>query len=302
MTNGLFLYHRDFRLIDNKALLNAEKMCKKIYTCFIFTNEQVKKNKFKSENSVQFMIESLEDLQDAIKNDGGKLLLFHGNNIDILKELFKILNIDILFFNEDYTPYAKERIDKIKNLCKKNDVECETSHDYYITEPGTVINKSGTPYVRFNSFYESVFLEHEFQPPNKKKITKLASTTKSLDNAISLKDALSTFVRTPNENLAVHGGRKLAEKHLRDAVKNMGDYKSSRDDMSQETSMLSAYIKYGCLSIREVVNRFRVKFTPHHELIRQLVWRDFYMHILQNFQRLKFTWIIQLNFVEKVDM
>ena len=44
--------------------------------------------------------------------------------------------------------------------------------------------------------------------------------------------------------------------------------------------MLSAYIKYGCISIREVTNKFKGKYGKHNEFIRQLIWRDFYMHIL----------------------
>ena len=41
---GLFLFHRDFRIIDNNGLVNASKECDKLYTCFIFTKEQVKQN------------------------------------------------------------------------------------------------------------------------------------------------------------------------------------------------------------------------------------------------------------------
>jgi deoxyribodipyrimidine photo-lyase len=44
--------------------------------------------------------------------------------------------------------------------------------------------------------------------------------------------------------------------------------------------LYKAYIKYGCLSIREIVTKIRIKYSIHHELIRQLIWRDFYMHLL----------------------
>ena len=45
---GLFIFHRDFRIIDNKGLINASKICEKLYTCFIFTPEQVSNNDYKS--------------------------------------------------------------------------------------------------------------------------------------------------------------------------------------------------------------------------------------------------------------
>ena len=50
--------------------------------------------------------------------------------------------------------------------------------------------------------------------------------------------------------------------------------------MSIETSSLSAYIKFGCVSIREVYERFARKYGKFHELVRQLIWRDFYAHLL----------------------
>ena len=38
----------------------------------------------------------------------------------------------------------------------------------------------------------------------------------------------------------------------------------------------SAYLKYGCISIREVYFYIRENTTCNDEFIRQLIWRDFY--------------------------
>ena len=69
--NGLFIFRRDLRIIDNNGLNLLSKMAKNIYTIFIFTPEQVGSgNKYKSDNCVQFMIESLEDLASQISKAG----------------------------------------------------------------------------------------------------------------------------------------------------------------------------------------------------------------------------------------
>ena len=66
--NGLFIFRRDLRIVDNIGLNLLNTKCKNIYTIFIFTPEQVSdKNKYKSEYAVQFMIECLEVLSDDIK-------------------------------------------------------------------------------------------------------------------------------------------------------------------------------------------------------------------------------------------
>lgn len=55
---NLFLFHRDLRIIDNTSLIKQLKIFKKVIPIFIFPPEQIdpKKNKYFSNNSVQFMI------------------------------------------------------------------------------------------------------------------------------------------------------------------------------------------------------------------------------------------------------
>jgi deoxyribodipyrimidine photolyase len=50
---------------------------------FIFTPEQInpKKNKYFSNNSVQFMIESLHELSNDINEYKGKMYFFKGDNL-----------------------------------------------------------------------------------------------------------------------------------------------------------------------------------------------------------------------------
>ena len=89
--NGLFIFHRDFRIHDNVGLNAAAKDCDKLYTCFVFTNEQVVRNSYKSKNSVQFLIESLNDLSKQISGEKGKLIVLHDSTINALKTINIIL-------------------------------------------------------------------------------------------------------------------------------------------------------------------------------------------------------------------
>ena len=280
MTNGLFIFHRDFRIVDNNGLIQLSKKCDKLYTCFIFTNEQVLRNSYKSTNAIQFMIESLMDLEKEIKNAGGKLIICHGSNTVCLSNLINHLDIEILGFNEDYTPYAKERIEKIKKMCKKEEVDLEMFHDYYINEPGTILSGSNTVYQKFTPYYEKSIIDGDFKIPSKTMVKNLAKTTKTIGQTITLDYAMEKYVGQENENLVVRGGRTLGLSQLRKALISTKKYKDDRDDMSKETSILSAYIKFGCISIREVTSKFYVKYGKHSEFIRQLIWRDFYMDLL----------------------
>jgi len=273
--NGLIIFRRDLRVIDNVGLNLANTKCKKIYLVFIFTPEQVtSSNKFKSDNAVQFMIETLKDLQSQI---GGKLMCFYGHNEKIVGELINSLEIDCVCFNADYSPYAIQRDISIIKLCNKKDVHIEFGHDYYLHTPGTILNGTGQTYQKFTPFYEAS-LRKRVDPPAPKKTIHFASSSKNLANSISLDNALKRFTKV-NPDLLVHGGRTNGLKQMKVAAKNIKSYGKTHNELTKPTSELSAYIKFGCVSIREVYKAFRSK----HDFIRQLFWRDFYANILYAF-------------------
>ena len=64
------------------------------------------------------------------------------------------------------------------------------------------------------------------------------------------KEAHKKFIGDLNNEIAIHGGREYGMKQLKHALQHLNKYNETRDIMSEETSMLSAYIKYGCISIR----------------------------------------------------
>lgn len=275
--NGLFIFRRDLRIVDNKGLLLANSRCKNLYTIFIFTPEQVTgANKFKSDNAVQFMIESLQDLASAISKKGGHLYTFYGKNDTIIKQLIKSLDIELVCFNKDYSPYAVKRDESIIELCQKKDIDCqvEVAQDYYLLEPGTVLNGSKKMYQKFTPFYNSAHKKH-VDLPSSKQVTNLAKTSKQLANTLSLETALHRFT-TVNPDISVNGGRQHAISQIKSAARTQSHYSRTHNELSKDTSMLSAYIKFGCLSIREVYKVFR----HNTDLIRQLWWRDFYANIL----------------------
>jgi deoxyribodipyrimidine photo-lyase len=281
MKNGLFIFRRDYRITDNIGLLNASKLCDRLYTCFIFTPEQVgKSNSYRSQNAIQFMIESLEELSVKIREHGGELLVFYGKNNTILKELIQVLNIQGIFFNKDYTPYAIQRDQDIQSLCKKLSIECQMSQDYYLYEPGTILS-SDHAYKKYTPFMEAV-LHQKVEEPIKKIPKNLVSTGSRFHNKISLKEAANNFTK-PNPVILVHGGRSNGLQKLKLACREQSKYDVQRNMFIAKTSFLSAYIKFGCVSIREVYHSFKKEYGLGHGLIRELIWREFFVHVLYGY-------------------
>ena len=279
MTTGLFLFHRDLRIVDNIGLIDADTRCDKLYTCFIFTPDQVsEKNKYRSSNAIQFMIESLAELSQEISNRGGKLIILYGNQHTVLPKLMNDLGIDMLFYNRDYSPYAVGRDKQTQLYCKNVGKECIECGDYYLYEPGTVLTGSNTTYKKYTPFYNAV-VDMDVASPSKRRISHLSSTSMKIQNETSLSAALTRFT-DPNPEILVHGGRTIALKKLSRALIEQTSYDECRDFFIERTTHLSAYIKFGCVSIREVYHMFKKAFGHKNGLNRELIWREFFAHVL----------------------
>jgi len=280
LENGLFIFRRDLRIIDNNGLNFLSTLCNNIYTIFIFTPEQVGSgNKYKSDNAVQFMIESLEDLASDIRKEGGHLHTFYGHNEKVIADCIKAWDINVVAFNLDITPYARERDYKIVKMCQKMNVFITYDQDYFLHPPGSIKTGTGLPYQKFTPYYETAKKLKVEKPVTKK--LHLKSSDSHISNKITLEQAMKKFVGKENSDILVRGGRKEALKMLAKASRNIKNYDAIHNDLNKKTTELSASIKFGCLSIREVHKALHNKTG----LIRQLYWRDFYANIVYEFPR-----------------
>jgi len=272
MEYTLFIFRRDLRLRDNKGLKFCIDNYDNIIPIFIFTPEQISyKNKYKSDNAIQFMIESLKELDNELKKNKSKLHLYHGKNITVLKKIIKEINIKHIVFNMDYTPYAQKRDKKIEKLCKKNKITCDMIEDYLLADIGSILKKDGKPYLIYTPFKNKGFTV-KIDKPSKYKLTKLKK----------IKSDSEYPKHKINPDILVHGGRKNGLKQLK-KIKTQKKYNDTRNDLSIETTLLSAYIKFGCLSIREVYWKFISLVGKNNGLVAQLFWREFYYYIVYYF-------------------
>ena len=85
---------------------------------FIFTPKQIVNNPYKSDNAIQFMVESLKDLEKEIG-----FMIYMGKQDDIIENLIKNDNdIKCVAINRDWTPYARKRRLRNRKVCSKYEV------------------------------------------------------------------------------------------------------------------------------------------------------------------------------------
>jgi deoxyribodipyrimidine photo-lyase len=282
---NIFIFHRDLRSYDNTTLIKQIENEKNISPIFIFTPEQVdkKQNKYYNSNSIQFMIESLLELNSDLFDN---LKFYYGDTMEILNKLHKSNKINSIGFNIDYTPYAKKRDQMIIDWGKKNDIIIYNEEDF-VLHPlinGGTLKSNGTPYVVFTAFKNNLMSNRtKINEVNDFKIKKNMISSINTKFSFELKsDKLFDLIENVNENINVHGGRKKALSILSD-IKS-GKYKTyseDRDQMVYNTTFIGAYLHFNVISIREIYQACH----NNDGIINELYWRDFYTNITWYFPR-----------------
>ena len=287
---NIFIFNRGLRLYDNTTLIHQTKEMGAISPIFIFTPEQISngsngsngENKYFSNNSVQFMIESLQELTKEIQSRGGKLYFFKGDNIDVLKSILRHNKIASIGMNFDYTPYARKRSDAISKFCKDNKIVFFEKEDYLLHPilNNETMKKDGTPYLVFTPFKKYCIKELKIPPTDTFNKFIFAKNIKSNKYSISSSDLGQFYKNNPNIN--VNGGRQNGLKILKN-LKNFSTYQKSRDMLTYNTTFLSAHNHYMTLSIREEYWAIVSKLGKHSGIISELYWREFYTNIVFRF-------------------
>lgn len=265
MTLGLFIFTRDLRLEDNSALNLAKSNCDYVIPCFIFNPKQIEHNKYFSLRCFSFMIDCLHDLNQKLEEHKSRLYCFHGDHKDVVNMLLQKLDIDSVYMNSDITDYAKHRSEQLAKVCHDNKCKFVETSDLFLLE--TPLEKT---YAMFTPYYDKV-MKHKIRTC--KTVKKGSFYTKHIQHTVHIRDF--DTIKNVKEYI---GGRVEAIKKLKKIQTNYNNNEQFR------TSLLSPYLKFGCLSSREVYWFIKKKFGKklNTTFIRQLVWRDFYYQLFLN--------------------
>ncbi len=265
----LFIFRRDLRLEDNTGLIFALKNSKEVICAFIFTPQQIRANPYLGPHSLQFLLESLEDLEKQLEPKGGKLYLFYDEPHQIVSKCILQLNIDAVVVNCDYTPYSIERDRLIQAVCEKEKIAFHSLHDALLHPPQATLKKNGKPYVVFTPFYRNSS-KLDVKEPVKNNFHNYYKGVIGFSKPSSIYGEI-----LPKRELPSSGGREKAL-HILKNMQAFINYESTRNFPAQDnTTHLSAHLKFTTCSPREVYQAISQNFGPF-EVIRSLYWRDFF--------------------------
>lgn len=273
-------FRRDLR-VDDSMLLATEG---EVLPIFIF-DTNILNTLEKDDKRVSFIFEQVTKLKAELQALGLDLAIFYGRPLEVFTYL-KTLGCGEVYASVDYDSYARKRDEEIAEL-----LSFHSLNDCYLFEPMEVLKKDGTPYLVFTPYYRACkelytkFYVLEYKRGEQSLSNFDYSALWSIEDGVKISLPLDTL-GFEYRNVALLSPQKVLETF----APKIDKYAIDRDYLDIDaTSYLSVHLRFGTISIREVV-RFLVHLKAQgHEtepFFRQLIFREFYAYLLYHFPKL----------------
>ena len=268
MKINIFWFRRDLRLDDNTALYNALRK-KNVIPIFIFDSSILKKLE-KNDSRISFIHSLLIKINLKLKKHRSSILSYYGDPLEIWRKIILDYDIECVYWNKDYEPYAIIRDKKILNFLNSNGINVKVYKDQVIFEEFDILKNDNKPYTVYTP-YKNKWL-HEF---NLIRNSALNVNSNEL-NYSSFLD-LNSEIISLNEMGFVQSTIKVRDFNF-EYIKN---YDLIRDyPFKDQTSYLSPHLRFGSISIRKCV---KLALENNSTFLSELIWREFFMQILFHF-------------------
>lgn len=272
-------FRRDLRLDDNRGLYEALKSGLEVIPIFIFDTQILSKLEEKEDKRVSFIHDTLLKLDEKLRGCGSSLLFFHGNPLDSFNHLIENLKkaqieIETVYTNEDYEPYALERDSAIAEFLKTKEIGLKLFKDSIIFAPGEILKDDGTPYTVYTPFSKRwklacpANLEHY---PSEQHLNSLLKERLPFNEFARIPSLYTLgFIQTPYS----------AAFNL--SLQVIANYDKTRDipALSNGTTHIGTHLRFGTISIRKCVEDAR---KLNEIWLNELIWREFFFSIMGQF-------------------
>lgn len=286
---ALVWLRRDLRLTDHAALYHALRRHARVYVAFIFDCDILDRLP-RVDRRVEFIRESLVELDAALRDAGGTLIVRHGQPRTEIPALARLLEVGTVYVNRDYEPAAVLRDKDVAQTLALEGIEFHSSKDQTIFECDEVLTQAGKPFTVFtpykNAWYKKAALndgDFYVRPyPVERYFDHLCVPT--LANGVPTLADIG-FEKSDLAQIGVVPGMSGGRARTDDFFTRIDTYKTARDFPAVKgVSYLSVHLRFGTISIRELAGRaWREGSEGALGWLNELIWRDFYFAILHHF-------------------
>ncbi|XP_055837387.1 cryptochrome-2 [Episyrphus balteatus] len=294
-------FRKGLRIHDNPALVKACELINqnsnyKLRPVFIL-DPAIRKWMRVGANRMRFLQESLLQLNENLQRINSRLYVVRGIPDQVFPKLLKSWNVKVLTFETDIEPYARKRDASVVKLCNEHNVEVAQFSSHTIYNPEIVLRRNmGKPpltYQKFLSLVEKLPVPEPASEPGKlpKSNQPSADEEETLNPKCYDPPSIAEVIERVQE-LGINkfpGGETEGLRRLDESLKNSSwvcsfeKPNTSPNSLEPSTTVLSPYLKFGCLSsllfykrLKKILEKNSKHSKPPVSLMGQLMWREFY--------------------------
>ncbi|MFG3497096.1 cryptochrome/photolyase family protein [Streptomyces sp. NPDC047928] len=276
MTVAIVLFTADLRVHDQPALRAAVRAGDRVVPLFV-RDTAIAATGFPGPNREAFLADCLHDLDAALRERGGRLVVRSGDPVAAVRAVAAETDAAEVHTAADHSGYAQRREDRLRAALEADGRRLRV-HDAVVTAlpPGAVTPAASDHFAVFTPYFRRWNAERLREP--------LAAPRRvPVPDGVGSEDLPSrASVAGVSPGLAAGGereGRALLTAWLREGI---AAYQDRHDDLAGDaTSRLSPHLHFGTVSATEAVHRARRAGGPGADaFVRQLCWRDFNRQLL----------------------
>ncbi|WDT67699.1 cryptochrome/photolyase family protein [Cloacibacterium sp. TD35] len=266
---SIFWFRRDLRLKDNHGLYQALESGKKVLPIFIFDEDILDLLENKSDKRVDFIVQALQTLNYFLKSKNKGIKIFKGKPLEVYKKLSQNYEIEAVYCNEDYEPYAIKRDQEIADFLASKNIAFHQFKDQVIFHKDEIVKADKKPYTVYTP-YSKLWL-NEFQKID-------------LQGFLSEKK-LDYLLDVPFEEFKIEDiGFQKTDLTFEVPEADLNIIKTYEDTRNfpavKGTTQLGVHLRLGTISVRKLA---KIAKENNITFLKELIWREFFMQILYHF-------------------
>ena len=270
METAIVVFTRDLRLRDNPALHLACARARQVVPLFVLDPAISA-----PPNRARFLAESLADLRQQLRERGADLVIRPGQPAAEVIRLARETGAEAVHIAADVSRYAARRQQVMEHACQQHRLDLTVTPGLTVVPPGDLTPTGGDHYRVFTPYWRA------WRAATWRRHCPVPATISM--PRISQPGRLPAAGTNASPGLAPGGEQAGRQQFAGWRQRLLAGYPDHHDDLpGDETSRLSAYLRFGCVSPLEVAIG-ALDRPGGEEFCRQLAWRDFFHQVTAAF-------------------
>ena len=300
MKTSIVWFTTNLRICDNKPLLEAITHSDQVIPLYIFDSSNLEDTNFGTRKMgkfrLKFLMESLQELDVALKEIDSKLLFKLGNPKEIIPLIVQKYDVTDIYTVEPPALEERQLLQELEKECWSKKCMLHTFETSTLFAPSDLpfpLKKLPDIYTKFRTNVEKeCIVKAPLIAPTK------ISTPPLQDFEIptEINNTLNSFSEDRRTAFPFKGGLQSAKQRVKSyfyETEKISVYKETRNGLigSDYSSKFSPWLALGCISPREIIYELMnfeniiIKNESTYWLFFELLWREYFHWVMRKYDQ-----------------